>query len=97
MELVESCDPKDEKEIDKILKNFKPKTADGVEMTEVLASELGIDKIVAVEVDHCPQSYACLLISAGHGNIIYSGDTLPCQNLLNYGKNVRVLIHEATL
>ena len=42
---------------------------------------MGIDKILAVEVDHCPQSYACLIISKefnNGGKIIYSGDTRPC-------------------
>jgi ribonuclease Z len=29
--------------------------------------------------------------------MIYSGDTLPCTNLMNYAQNCRVLIHEATL
>jgi ribonuclease Z len=28
---------------------------------------------------------------------VYSGDTLPCQNLINYASNCKVLIHEATL
>jgi ribonuclease BN (tRNA processing enzyme) len=49
---------------------------------------MDIEKIIAVEVDHCPQSYACLLYSKndfGPGNkIIYSGDTRPCQNFINY-------------
>ena len=58
---------------------------------------MGIDKIIAVEVNHCPQSYACLLTSIQHGNILYSGDTTPCQNLKNYVQGARVLIHEATL
>ena len=58
---------------------------------------MGIEKILAIEVDHCPQSYACLLLSSKHGKILYSGDTLPCQNLFNYAQKARVLIHEATL
>ena len=57
-------------------------------MTEVLQMTMKIDQMIAVEVDHCPQSYACLLIANenfGPGNkIIYSGDTRPCQNFINY-------------
>ena len=97
MELADVCEPKDEATINKILAKFTPKTPAGAEMWEVLRNEMSIEKIIAVEVDHCPQSYACLLVSAEHGNILYSGDTLPCQNMINYGKNARLLIHEATL
>ena len=63
---------------------------------------MNIDNIVAVEVNHCPQSYACLLYSEsdelgpGH-KIVYSGDTTPCQNLVNYSRECTLLIHEATL
>lgn len=28
--------------------------------------------------------------------IVYSGDTRPCTNLINAGKNANVLIHEST-
>ena len=67
-------------------------------MWDLLKIEMSIEKVIAVEVDHCPQCFACLLISSKHGNILNSADTsFPCQNLINYGKGVRVLIHEATL
>lgn len=65
-------------------------------MLDVLKKECGIDRMLAIEVDHCPQSYACLIDSDIHGKLVYSGDTLPCQNLINYATNCRVLIHEAT-
>lgn len=62
---------------------------------------MNIDKVLAIEVDHCPQSYACLLVGGtnmGPGNkIIYSGDTRPCQNFVNYARESSLLIHEATL
>ena len=58
---------------------------------------LGLSKVIAVEVDHCPQSYGCLLLQTNGDKIVYSGDTLPCQNLVNYAHNCKVLIHEATL
>ena len=44
----------------------------------------GIDKIIAFEVDHCIESYGCLIkfnkdvLKEGNGCIIYSGDTRPC-------------------
>lgn len=32
----------------------------------------------------------------GNGRIVYSGDTRPCQNLINYSRGCSLLIHEAT-
>lgn len=66
-----------------------------------LKTKMNIEKLIAVEVLHCPQSYACLLFGGtnmGPGNkVIYSGDTRPCQNFINYARNSSLLIHEATL
>jgi len=59
-----------------------------------------IDKLIAVEVDHCFQSYGCLLVAKenfGEGKkIMYSGDTRPCANLINYAQKCTLLIHEAS-
>lgn len=57
---------------------------------------MGVSKIIAVEVNHCPQSYACLLLTDKNEKIVFSGDTKPCVNLRNYAMNCKVLIHEAT-
>jgi ribonuclease Z len=56
----------------------------------------GLSKIIAVEVDHCPFSYGCLLITDKNEKVIYSGDTLPCRNFANYAEDCKVMIHEAT-
>ena len=58
---------------------------------------MGIDKLLAIEVDHCPQSFGCLLYSKEIGNILYSGDTRYCPNLINYAQKAKLLIHEASL
>ena len=62
---------------------------------------MGIDKMLAIEVNHCPQSYACLLVAeeglGPGGKIIYSGDTTPCNNFINYAQGCSLMIHEATL
>lgn len=65
-------------------------------MFTLINETIGLKKIVAVEVDHCPSSYACMLITNENEKIVYSGDTAPCQNLVNYAINCKVLIHEAT-
>jgi ribonuclease Z len=73
-----------------------PKSAIAAEMYEMMLKEYGIQRLLAIEVNHCPQSYACLIESEAHGKLVYSGDTLPCQNLINYASQCKVLIHEAT-
>ena len=69
-------------------------------MTFMMNKFMDIQKVIAFEVNHCPQSYGCLLYSDkqfGKGNkIIYSGDAMPCQNLINYSQRCSLLIHEAT-
>ena len=52
--------------------------------------------MLAIETDHCVESYGCLIDSPNFGRMFYSGDTRPCQNIMNYCQNIRVLIHEAT-
>lgn len=57
---------------------------------------MNINFIKAIEVDHCIESYGCLLEIADYGRIFYSGDTSPCQTVRNYAQYVKLLIHEAT-
>ena len=64
---------------------------------------MNVKNILAIETDHCSESYGCLLISNkerghddGFGRIFYSGDTNPCQTIKNYCQNISLLIHEAT-
>lgn len=66
-------------------------------MYQVLSSEYGFEKLALCEVNHCMEAYCALIVSSQYGNILYSGDTIPCTNLRNYAKTARVLIHEATL
>lgn len=50
-----------------------------------------------VEVDHCREAYCAVLVSSQYGNLLFSGDTVPVNNLRNYAQTARVMIHEATL
>lgn len=72
------CEPVPLEEINRRIKQFEPKTERAHELLDMLKQECGIDRMLAVEVDHCPQSYACLIESEEHGKLLYSGDTLPC-------------------
>jgi len=76
--LIDKCMPKDKAEMKATCEKFVPETEAGQEMWKVLSESMDIDRLIAVEVDHCPQSYACLVESQSFGKIIYSGDTLPC-------------------
>lgn len=67
------------------------------------ATELGLLSIQTCLVDHCMHAYAFAVttdpVAVGQSEavkITYSGDTRPCQSLVELGRNTTVLIHEAT-
>jgi len=49
--LVETCPETDKSDI---IKNFEPLCGKSREMAAVVKDIYGLDKILAVEVDHCP-------------------------------------------
>jgi len=62
----------------------------GIQFTDTI-------EVRAVKVNH-PACAHGLVISCGDGlKITYSGDTMPCDNLITAGMNSTLLIHEATL
>jgi ribonuclease BN (tRNA processing enzyme) len=62
----------------------------------------GITSLMNVQVVHCGQSYGlCLEFDNGATprgviKLVYSGDTRPCDRLVEAGRGATVLIHEAT-
>ncbi|XP_051573039.1 zinc phosphodiesterase ELAC protein 2-like [Myxocyprinus asiaticus] len=48
-------------------------------------------------VRHCMNAFACSLTHQSGWQLVFSGDTMPCDALANMGKNATLLIHEATL
>ncbi|CAE6445219.1 unnamed protein product [Rhizoctonia solani] len=65
---------------------------------ETLTGLLGFKSIEAVPVRH--RTNSCFGIVARHSNgwsFAYSGDTMPCDTLAEAGKNVTLLIHEASM
>lgn len=42
-------------------------------------------------------AFGIVLRKRGKWSIVYSGDTMPCRELVNVGQNATLLIHEATL
>lgn len=59
-------------------------------------AKLGVTNIATCYVDHCPESYG-VRVEMGDYSLVYSGDTLPSDNLVQLGKDCDLLIHEATM
>lgn len=65
---------------------------------------LGIDSFRTCLVPHCDQSYAASLTFPYENNVqqqklfklTFSGDTVPCKQLVHLGQDSTLLIHEAT-
>ncbi|KAJ6648448.1 Ribonuclease Z, mitochondrial [Pseudolycoriella hygida] len=68
-------------------------------LNDARAAELGLNFISTCLVRHCPHAYGIAFeISADEPfKITYSGDTIPCEELVRLGKNSTLLIHEATM
>ncbi|XP_011335236.1 ribonuclease Z, mitochondrial isoform X2 [Ooceraea biroi] len=58
---------------------------------------LNVQAITMVHVRHCPYSYGISVILRDGKKIVYSGDTLPSENLVRLGQDCDLLIHEATM
>ncbi|KFM76342.1 Zinc phosphodiesterase ELAC protein 2, partial [Stegodyphus mimosarum] len=58
---------------------------------------LGDLKLQTVLVEHCSDAYGIVLEYGSKWKIVYSGDTAPCQKLINAGMDCTLLIHEATI
>ncbi|XP_030369122.1 ribonuclease Z, mitochondrial [Scaptodrosophila lebanonensis] len=63
---------------------------------------MGIQSIATCLVRHCPHAFGVsLTLQSQHEGapvkLTYSGDTMPCADLIDLGRNSTVLIHEATM
>lgn len=47
-----------------------------------LKSELGIRNLANVRVDHCPFAFAAVIDAVAGWRLVYSGDTRPCERLV---------------
>ncbi|CAG9333397.1 unnamed protein product [Blepharisma stoltei] len=56
----------------------------------------GIKLIKFVPTIHNTKSHGIIIIHESGWKIVYSGDTRPCEDLVNEGKDATLLIHEAT-
>lgn len=68
--------------------------------------ESGLEALVSVPVIHCPQAFGVVLKGIEQVNLVgksipgwklvYSGDTRPCQALVDASRDATVLIHEVS-
>uniref|UniRef100_U5EN23 Zinc phosphodiesterase ELAC protein 2 n=1 Tax=Corethrella appendiculata TaxID=1370023 RepID=U5EN23_9DIPT len=63
---------------------------------------IGVNDISTCYVKHCPHSFGvAVTLNDSRTNepikITYSGDTMPCDELVRLGENSTILIHEATM
>ncbi|KAJ8389118.1 hypothetical protein AAFF_G00123240 [Aldrovandia affinis] len=56
-----------------------------------------LEKFQTCAVRHCKNAFACSLKHRSGWQLVFSGDTMPCEALVKMGKNATLLIHEATL
>ncbi|KAM9596441.1 zinc phosphodiesterase ELAC protein 2 isoform 1-T1 [Trichechus inunguis] len=56
-----------------------------------------LEKFQTCLVRHCRHAFGCALVHASGWKVVYSGDTMPCDALVQMGKDATLLIHEATL
>ncbi|KAM4662627.1 zinc phosphodiesterase ELAC protein 2 [Discoglossus pictus] len=56
-----------------------------------------LQKFETCLVRHCRNAFACAIVHQSGWKLVYSGDTMPCESLVQMGKDATLLIHEATL
>ncbi|XP_071496376.1 zinc phosphodiesterase ELAC protein 2-like [Diadema antillarum] len=62
-----------------------------------LLSRLNLQEFNSVYVRHCPNAHGLTLTHQDGWKVVYSGDTMPSDALIEAGKGADLLIHEATL
>ncbi|KAK9709421.1 hypothetical protein K7432_009066 [Basidiobolus ranarum] len=71
-------------------RNYDPQHLKGLKDT------LNLKEIKTTDVIHCPWSYGISLEHSDGWKLVYSGDTRPCDKLVQLGQDATLLIHEAT-
>lgn len=69
----------------------------GNSVDSTLLGRLNAESIVTTYARHCPNAFGVSIVTADGFKFTYSGDTMPCQGLIEVGYNSDLLIHEATM
>ncbi|XP_022916728.1 ribonuclease Z, mitochondrial isoform X2 [Onthophagus taurus] len=67
------------------------------DLKESILKRLNLTNINTVLVRHCPNAFGVSFTHSDGYKVTYSGDTMPCPNLVKLGKDSDLLIHEATM
>ncbi|PVG02635.1 Metallo-hydrolase/oxidoreductase [Serendipita vermifera] len=62
-----------------------------------IKNTLQLSRIQTATVDHRTLAFGLVLEHQDGWSLVYSGDTKPCQNLVDAGRDATLLIHEATM
>lgn len=62
-----------------------------------LKKVLNMSSVLTAPVRHCPNAFGLAVTHSDGWKITYSGDTIPCDSLIDLGMNSDLLIHEATM
>lgn len=63
---------------------------------EEARQKMGLKRLESIRVVHCAHSYGLLLESTSGWKVVFSGDTRPCEALIEASRGATLLIHEAT-
>ena len=61
-----------------------------------IKQQLGLKTLQSVLVVHCAHAYAAVLEGLNGWKLVFSGDTRPCEQLVQAAKDATLLIHEVT-
>ncbi|XP_057982112.1 tRNAse Z TRZ4, mitochondrial-like isoform X2 [Malania oleifera] len=77
-----------------------------LEILKKILNDAGLERLISVPVVHCPEAFGIVLKAAERVNsigkvipgwkLVYSGDTRPCQELMEASQGATILIHEAS-
>ncbi|XP_019497046.1 PREDICTED: zinc phosphodiesterase ELAC protein 2 isoform X1 [Hipposideros armiger] len=66
-------------------------------LISLLLETCDLEEFQTCLVRHCKHAFGCALVHTSGWKLVYSGDTMPCETLVQMGKDATLLIHEATL
>ncbi|XP_022237059.1 zinc phosphodiesterase ELAC protein 2-like isoform X2 [Limulus polyphemus] len=67
------------------------------EVYQDLINRLNLQELSTVPVKHCKSAFGVTLTPVSGKKLVYSGDTMPCEGLIEAGLDCGLLIHEATM
>ncbi|KAJ3331524.1 hypothetical protein HDU76_002939 [Blyttiomyces sp. JEL0837] len=63
---------------------------------ESMLKVTGFTEFRTVVVEHCPNAFALIMTHTDGWKVVFSGDCRPSEELVRFGKDADVLIHEST-